>query len=453
VRDDEALLRAVIDAPDDDAPRLVYADWLDERADAAAADRAEFIRTQIERHRLEQLEDPGPAERDRIRFLRNQEQRLLSRHREEWVDDLRRWFRYGAGFERGFVEAVACAAWVFARHGARLVRRVPLRHAVLDGMINRSAALANAPHLARIRQLTVESHHSSIVNDDVVHLAASPNLGELVELDLFGNRGVGLDGLRALAESTAFPNLRNLYLGQCERLSDPGAEIIVETGGFRRLERLTLGVTNLGDAGLRHLAASPCLTSLQRWNLSGNRFGVEGLDALANSEHFPALRWLELNDLKGVSDGGLALMAESPLAPRLEALHLRMSRISDAGLQAAARSDRFDRLRSLNLRDNAITDRGAEALARMDSLADLRELDLTANGIGDAGLAALTRSRALRGLRVLRVGDNRVTARGLKALIDSPAWPQLAKLEVGVESLTEPMSRALRARFPAASVS
>ena len=39
---DDAFLQAIRDAPDDDAPRLIYADWLDERGDP----RGEFIRVQ-----------------------------------------------------------------------------------------------------------------------------------------------------------------------------------------------------------------------------------------------------------------------------------------------------------------------------------------------------------------------------------------------------------------------
>src|SRR5436190_15862505 len=39
--DGEALLRAVVVAPRDDAPRLIYADWLDEHGQAEAA---EYIR-------------------------------------------------------------------------------------------------------------------------------------------------------------------------------------------------------------------------------------------------------------------------------------------------------------------------------------------------------------------------------------------------------------------------
>ena len=41
-----ALLRAIREMPDEDPPRLVYADYLDEEGHAA---RAEFIRLQVER--------------------------------------------------------------------------------------------------------------------------------------------------------------------------------------------------------------------------------------------------------------------------------------------------------------------------------------------------------------------------------------------------------------------
>jgi uncharacterized protein (TIGR02996 family) len=41
--DDDALLAAVAASPNDDAPRLVYADWLDERGDQ----RGEFLRLEV----------------------------------------------------------------------------------------------------------------------------------------------------------------------------------------------------------------------------------------------------------------------------------------------------------------------------------------------------------------------------------------------------------------------
>ncbi len=52
--DRAAFLRAIADNPDDDLPRLVYADWLDEHGEP---ERAEFIRVQCELARLPQ-DDP-----------------------------------------------------------------------------------------------------------------------------------------------------------------------------------------------------------------------------------------------------------------------------------------------------------------------------------------------------------------------------------------------------------
>lgn len=50
--DVELLRRAVVENPYDDAPRLIYADALDERGNPGDAARAEFVRLQVEQHRL-----------------------------------------------------------------------------------------------------------------------------------------------------------------------------------------------------------------------------------------------------------------------------------------------------------------------------------------------------------------------------------------------------------------
>lgn len=70
--EEPALLAAVCEWPQEDTPRLVYADWCDERAGdlpseygAAYAARAELIRTQIEIHRG----DPCPLCNKRGRFV------------------------------------------------------------------------------------------------------------------------------------------------------------------------------------------------------------------------------------------------------------------------------------------------------------------------------------------------------------------------------------------------
>ena len=51
MNDEVAFLAAITAAPDDEALRLVYADWLEEHGDAA---RAELIRLQFEAERHEE---------------------------------------------------------------------------------------------------------------------------------------------------------------------------------------------------------------------------------------------------------------------------------------------------------------------------------------------------------------------------------------------------------------
>jgi len=83
----DALLAAIRQAPDDDAPRLIYADWLDEHGQP---ERAEFIRVQIE---LAQNESPT---------LRKRGAELLAAHHDLFVSELAApGFRFQ--FERGFI--------------------------------------------------------------------------------------------------------------------------------------------------------------------------------------------------------------------------------------------------------------------------------------------------------------------------------------------------------------
>ena len=67
MNDRHAFLRAIKDNPDDDTPRLVYADWLEEHGEP---ERAELIRVQIELPRLwEKSHLQRMHLRDRERYL------------------------------------------------------------------------------------------------------------------------------------------------------------------------------------------------------------------------------------------------------------------------------------------------------------------------------------------------------------------------------------------------
>src|SRR5437764_549926 len=71
------LLQAILEAPDDDAPRLVYADWLEDHGDP---EWAEFIRAQIAYARLD---EQGPLWFDLLQKAGAIEQRREA----EWVGE------------------------------------------------------------------------------------------------------------------------------------------------------------------------------------------------------------------------------------------------------------------------------------------------------------------------------------------------------------------------------
>src|SRR5689334_7177371 len=91
---DKGFLEAICASPQDDGPRLIYADWLEEHGDP---ERAEFIRTQIE---LAKLPEDDPRRPD----LEERERDLLGAHAEVWRRALPSWARKEESeFRRGFV--------------------------------------------------------------------------------------------------------------------------------------------------------------------------------------------------------------------------------------------------------------------------------------------------------------------------------------------------------------
>src|SRR6478672_7525843 len=95
---EEAFWQSIQEAPEDDAPRLIYADWLEEQGGAAQTARAEFIRVQCELARL-------PEDSDRRAALEKREGALWKKHGKEWRAPLRP-FSPKILFRRGFPDEV-----------------------------------------------------------------------------------------------------------------------------------------------------------------------------------------------------------------------------------------------------------------------------------------------------------------------------------------------------------
>src|SRR5579871_4463144 len=95
----DALLQAIVDDPDDDTIRLIYADWFDDNGEP---ERAEFIRAQCLLAKLAACDPRRQPLRDRSRFL-------LRQHGGGWIGPIGHWLRGGA-FRRGFLESVRVLA-------------------------------------------------------------------------------------------------------------------------------------------------------------------------------------------------------------------------------------------------------------------------------------------------------------------------------------------------------
>jgi uncharacterized protein (TIGR02996 family) len=105
---DEAALLAVIRAqPEEDTPRLIYADWLDENDQP---ERAEFIRSQIERAGLDG-DDP------RWRELINREAELIVAAKQTWLRPYFLWADWSNLFiRRGLVELATTTSVALVPH-------------------------------------------------------------------------------------------------------------------------------------------------------------------------------------------------------------------------------------------------------------------------------------------------------------------------------------------------
>lgn len=380
------VLRAILDDPDDDVPRLVYADVLQRAGDP----RGELIALQL----------AGRPEADA----------LLAAHRAAWVGRLPN--VVDAHFERGFVSAVQLRV----PSDLAALELEPIRAVVMirddddDGELDALAVartFAADPRTARLRSL------------DLTHLAlGEAALGVLLAADLRG--------------------LRELHLGDAD----------CQTYAARAIA--TLPLATLGchgdyaadlDEGIELLATSPCAASLASLVLTD--CGLTARAGRAIGAAFPRLRHVsfsggsyQANRLR--DDGALGLGPHRTLA-RLGLVH---NDVSDTFLEALA-AGALPALVDLAVNScPRVTSRGVVALARSPRFATMEALWLGGCAIDDAGVAAL--AGAPSALRAINLHGNPITLAGARALAASPLATQLAHLSI---QLTPALEAILRPAF------
>jgi uncharacterized protein (TIGR02996 family) len=429
------LLQAIRETPEDDTPRLIYADWLDDQGDAA---RAEFIRLRCQAARL--------GEGDlRRRVLVARAEALRRTHAEEWEKELPRWIRRECRYERGLADTIHPRTSAFAR---RSLHKAPLVHGVvLTDAAGRIEDLARCSNLAQVRELTLDL--GSQYGVALAPLLASPFLRSLRRLEV---RGIFLPhDLEVLAAAPCLSELHGLVLGQNTFLAKPPVQAadlasLLHSAHLASLSRLSLDGQWLGDASAAaELSGRVDLPRLRELTWKVGPVGPEGVRALADNPQRRELVRLDLGH-SSVLDEGAALLASSPHLEGLEQLDLPYNGIGPEGAESLA-TGRWSRLHSLALEGNFwLGPDGAAALARLPCL---RTLDLTSCGVGEDGTRALASSPALADLSALSLCLNVVDVGGVAALASSPHLRGLEALNLSSCMLHLEGVRALAAsRLP-----
>lgn len=313
--DEQTFLDEIVANPDDDTPRLIYADWLEEQGNA----RGEFIRVQCELATLRKTQT-------RYRELRAREKELWLHHGAEWVKG----FPYSLRrcvFRRGFIEESAVALSYFVRNWAKICRLTPLRHVTFTQVRDQLKILEDCPGLEKIRSIRLKNAYPGV---DTRPLARSPFLKNI---ETIVGRWCDL-GLTELSKSTAVGSLRTLVLvGQ---YSIPALEAFAEAPQLR----------------LRHLDLS---------------YGIptRAVPIIARARFGQTLEELVINGVDITDDIFIQLM-ESPSMPVLK--DLRASNMDNQlgvhgpGLEALARNPRLANLSVLSLTNHPLSFRSIEAI-------------------------------------------------------------------------------------------
>jgi uncharacterized protein (TIGR02996 family) len=457
----EAFLEAIIASPEDDAPRLVYADWLDEHGDAA---RAEFIRAQCRKALLK------PWHRD-YPILAWRERVLLARHEAAWREELPQIMGITWGtFERGFVHEVQVYnPELLSERAETICRAAPIRWATVSGFGEDWEPCPPAPYLTG---LWINGYGNLCKQPE--SFFCSPLLSALTMLILSGQPMEG-EHFAALMASPYLENLHTLLLDDC-RLDEVNLRPLIEAEGLRNLTTLSMQGLASGDhqdAPIRCddialLAACPYLAQLTSLDLSRGEIDSEALGWLLTSPHLTRLRELDLGDNRltqegmaslaavatpmrlhrlvlarnPIGDAGAAMLAAAPFCAELVDLDLASCEIQPDGVQVLARAPWMSRLGRLNLSHNRAGAGGILALARTLTR-ELFDLHLCDVGLDSEAVKLLAETESVSGLHTLDLSGNPLDVPAMEALASSPYLGQLRELNLAGCGLDGPALQAL----------
>ncbi len=352
------LYQAVLDAPDDDAPRLIFADWLEENGQV---DRAEFIRTQIE---MEQYHELTP---EWIRLFRRSE-KLLKGNVRKWSPKLPGWMRSPV-FRRGFIEGVALTPTRFLEQGKECFDLCPLRWILVESRgpaKHHATEVFGCPELSRLNELSIRTDGMSAnprkdlrdgeYTQSLVHLEEE-FANELEEV-FAKYPGVDPhdcpDHFSELLKPGLFPNLVTL-VSRCSTSYENNGKLSVLANNPLANQLIRLRCSVICQDDIKFLAQSSSFAKLHFLELEASWFGhseerEQLLEELLRSGVVSRLRAFSFHySTSYLTEKELMLFAESPKLSRLEALALWDTPISPSTIEAILNSPHLTNLRWLGV--------------------------------------------------------------------------------------------------------
>ncbi len=421
----QALLAAIRDNPENPAPRLALADWLEESAPRQAGEKRDAALAHAEVVRWYAGLPPGreAGEHEGHRHI----WRLQSQHHETWRRLVPRFARKWVRFDRGLPTYLDLSTAEFLEHGERLRVELPFISLQLDKAGGLIDEVVNSGLLRGIREFKIFS--SDLQDAELIRLCRSSDLVNVRSLVLYV-RNVGEEAAVALATSGPLAGLTNLTASCGPHI---GPALADRRCTLRNLTELSCG--GLESAGAVALADSPVVDGLTELSLSFSKLDENATAALAASPRLARLRRLDVGN-GHIGDGGLAALAASPHLRGLEHLRVVRNGITAVGTKALGRSTLAASLKVLRIGSNALGDEAAVALFEGSTFRRLEELHLGdgsrdgSNNISGPGIAALVRSHIPATLRKLGLYfHDQLGPEGAKELACS-AFPRLEEIDL-----------------------
>jgi uncharacterized protein (TIGR02996 family) len=463
----DAFLRAIRAAPDDDLPRLVFADYLDETGDPA---RAEFIRVQCE---LATLPDHDP----RRRALEDREHDLLNEHEPEWCETEPSWAQEW-DWRRGFIDEISGYGSPLANIEPQFIGYHPVTSVRWTYLGDFALPIdwIQAPWVPTVRSLSVAN--TWCIVDELATFLNRADPPNLTTLDFSGNVGIG-NVCDLLRHNGLRDRIQSLLFGGMSRFPPeipPGDPVdpadLCTTLDRAPLQHLACFDSGLTSDGLRTLLSAPFAATLKHLDISDNpiapdayrafeqahrsmrlkRLDVSGtplagisLEPLLHARSLESLTRLEMNGC-GSARRNMEVLAGSPFWAQADHLRAHSGTIPASTFEPLAHSQGPPTLRLLDLADNYLRTSGVRLLCESPWVGSLTWLALSANYLDDESCRVLARSGRFTHLRTLHLAHNntrldrgegeQITDAGATELANEPSLANLRLLSLSNTGVT-----------------